>query len=189
MSDITAQFEAMDADFKAFYMSDRFEVGTTGEPEDQRQVAFVLKIDDVSDYEDFERKTAISVLVVPTTLTDRAFNELESSMGHEWVKRDDPESIVRACESYGMYAHANDFAMGITFAGPEKSFKQVCEDDDYDEISEWIEAHGETIVSACAGMIGFALDRQQNRIGETGWDWIMPYMYDDYESETAVLRR
>lgn len=172
-----------DDDYTAFYFADHFEVGTDGEPENQRQVAIVVRCQDLSDYDDIDRNTDVDVLVVPCAVNDKTWTNISEFQGIEDDYRNRREAVVEMCVSYGAYAHVTRFASGVRF-GDVPTLAEIAATDDRDAIEAWIAEHGATVASATAGLIGFALDGPQNRVGETGWDWLMPHMYDDYTSET-----
>lgn len=191
-SGITATTNDFDTDYTVFYTADHFHVGTDGEPETDREVAIVIRCQSLEDYDDIDRNTDVEVLVVPVQVNDKTWADISSCCGMEDEHRTSRHAVMEGCVGYGAYAHITRFATGVSMPNCSSlytSLGAVADTDDWDTITEWIAEHGEQIASTCAGLIGFALDGPQNRIGETGWDWLMPHMYDDYESDTMFLFR
>ena len=189
---ITTTTNDFDDDYTAFYTADYFHVGTDGDVENDREVAIVIRCQNLEDYTDIDRNTDVEVLVVPVAVNDRTWDSISSCCGMDDEHRTNRHAVMEGCVGYGAYAHITRFGMGVTMPHCKSlytSLEKVAATDDYDTITEWIEAHGAEIAQACAGLIGFALDGPQNRIGETGWDWLMPLMYDDYDSPTMFLHR
>ena len=176
------EVNAFDEDYTAFYVDPNFTVGTE---ENQRQVSFVIRMNDVTDYDGIERNTIVDCLVVPAKLNEYGYNQV--ARDYEGGDFDNPFMVAEACTSYGSYATVSSFAASISFDGT--SLQAAIDTDDWDTIVAWIEAHGEKLARGVMCMIGFALDQRQNRIGETGWDWLMPLMYDDYTSDTMFIHR
>lgn len=172
-------------DYVVAFTADHFLIGV--DDEDRYPIAVLFKIDDVTDYSDFEVDNIVSVNVAPCTLTDKAFDTVCSSMGPD-IKRE-PLSIAYAADQYGFHAPIMPFAEGVSCVDglrdqcDHANLKSVIQTDDYDTIKEWIDKYGDRVASAVAGLIGFALDRPVNRIGETGWDWLLPHMVENYRAD------
>ena len=166
-----------DEDFTAYFFSEHYVV----EPDEgtQHPACVVFRLYDLEHYEDVERKTDVSVLVVPTVVTDSTWTKIEQGSNCPRT----PQAVAELAVGYGAYAHVTPFASRVASVS-FSSLAKVAERDDYDEISEWIRKNGQTVADMVFRFLGFALDQQQNMIGETGWDWFLQHVAPGYTSET-----
>lgn len=173
-------------DFVAVYSSSHFDMGF--DDEEIFPFAVVIKVDDMTDYDDHPHENYVQVKIAPMRITEKAQQDLLKSGCIDESQLDSPTAIAYAADSYGMSASVTDFARRIGVPDAVMSFEQAIETDDYDVLMDWIRQYGDKLADGFGIMIGMALDRPQNQIGENGWDWLGPHMKEDYSSATMWPR-
>jgi hypothetical protein len=168
-----------DDDLTAFYARSDWKIG---EDEERYRFGIAIRMLDLPAWAGDDangQATDVNVMVVPVDITDEAYATLQRSCGD--FPRDSIGAIMEACLSYGFSAHITRMAASAAVTeGPHPSLDSIMGTDDYDLIADWIKAHGDKVATAASMLIGFALDAPQNLMGESGWDWIMPYMDSEW---------
>jgi len=111
------------------------------------------------------------VAVAPSEVSKKKTEEtIGSTDFDQWGDRDNPIHIAQMLFDYGIYANLACIKSSFNF-DPETEYD---DDSTYDESSDYDDVYERALKEA--GMIemlfGFYMDKQQNRIGATGWDVI-----------------
>jgi hypothetical protein len=174
-------------DFVAYYFADSYRIGM--DDEHMTPVAVAISVIDMADAtgEPDATESLVEVQIVPTRLHDKALRTVRVSIGID-VPSDDIACVVEAARDYGYAANITEQAEGITLAGQSVTIADLTQASDNDRAREWIREHGKALADGCMTLAGFFLDQPQNMIGETGWDWTLAHVFDDYASDTAWPR-